>query len=116
MSPRELRVSRLVGRRVRDPDGRAIGRIEELICEIELREHGRDYVVRALRVGTFGALDAFSGSTAARLLLRTLMRGVAYEHHDVPWSWMDLSDPTRPRLNRAAHELRRESPGGRDAR
>jgi sporulation protein YlmC with PRC-barrel domain len=109
VSARELRVTRLLGRRVRDVDGRVIGRIEELICEIELHERGRDYVVRELCVGTLGALERIGGSRVARLLVRTLLRGATYTHHRIPWHWMDLSDPARPRLNRAAHELRRET-------
>ncbi len=102
----ELRLSGLVGRRVRDTDGRAIGRIEELLCAIELHAQGRDYVVREFRVGTFGALDTFTGSTVIRRLLRTCFRGAAYASHDIPWDWMDVSDPERPRLMRAVRDLR----------
>jgi len=108
MSEREVRVSQLVGRRVRDVAGRPIGRIEELLCEIELHEGGRDYVVREVRVGTLGPLDHLGGSTMLRALLRTLVWGTGYERYDVPWRWMDLSDPKRPRVTRAAHELRVE--------
>ncbi len=58
MSAREVQVEQLIGRRVRDAAGRPVGRIEELICEIELHEHGRDYVVREFRIVTFGWLNA----------------------------------------------------------
>jgi sporulation protein YlmC with PRC-barrel domain len=108
MSARELPVSRLLGRRVRDLDGRAIGRIEELICAIELREQGRDYVVRELRVGTLGTLDAVIRSPLLRRLFR-LVRGAAYVRHDIPWDWMDLADPTRPRILRTVRELRHKA-------
>ena len=101
MNEREVRIEQLIGRRVRGADGRDVGRIEEMICEIELHERGRDYVVRTLQVGTFGALDAIGGSRALRLLLRTLLPSRAYRCVDVPWSSIDLSDPARPRLNRA---------------
>ena len=115
MSERRVRVSQLVGRRVRDEAGRPIGRIEELLCEIELHEGGRDYVVRELRVGTFGPLDHLGGSTMVRALLRTLVWGTGYERFDIPWSWMDLSDPARPRVNRAGSELRVSHGDGGDA-
>ncbi|NUR34481.1 MAG: hypothetical protein HOQ30_10765 [Gemmatimonadaceae bacterium] len=98
MSGREVRLERLVGRRVRDAGGRSIGRIEELICGIELHEHGRDYVVREFRVGTFGRLDALSGSTLVRELLKTLGRVSGYRERRVGWQLMDLGDPVHPRL------------------
>lgn len=100
MNQREIRIEQLIGRRVRDADGRDVGRIEEMVCEIELHDRGRDYVVRTLQVGTFGALDALGGSRVLRLLLRTLLPSRAYRCVDVPWSAIDLSDPERPRLNR----------------
>ena len=101
MSEREIRIERLVGRRVRDVEGRPLGRIEELICEFDRGEQGKGYVVLSFRVGSFGALDTFTGSTAFRQLLQTLLRGARYATHEIPWERMDLSDPERPRLDRA---------------
>jgi sporulation protein YlmC with PRC-barrel domain len=98
MSAREVRVTELIGRRVRDATGRSIGRIEELICEIELRPEGRDYVVRELHVGAAGFLEAMAGSMLARGLLRTVGRGSGYTRYRVPWEAMDLADPERPRI------------------
>jgi hypothetical protein len=98
VSSREIAVHRLVGRRVRDPAGRSVGRIEELICEIELHERGRDYVVRDFRVGTFGPFDVLAGSSFAREMLRTLGRVFGYRQLRVGWQRMDLTDPARPRL------------------
>ena len=107
MSEREIRIEELIGRRVRDADGRVVGRIEEMVCEIELHERGRDYVVRTLQIGTFGALDALGGSRVLRLLLRTLLPSRAYRCLDVPWNGIELSDPRRPRLIRMAAETGR---------
>lgn len=107
MNEREVRIEQLIGRRVRDAEGCDVGRIEEMVCEIELHGRGRDYVVRAIHVGTFGALDALGGSRVLRLLLRTLLPSRAYRRVDVPWSSIDLSDPERPRLNRMAVEIGR---------
>jgi hypothetical protein len=97
MSGHTLAVAQLVGRRVRNAEGRSIGRIEELLCEIELREGGADYVVREFHVGTFGRLDALAGTVLTRDLLRTFGRAAGYRQHRVPWEAMDLSDPARPR-------------------
>ena len=98
MSAREIAMDRLVGRRVRDAAGRSVGRIEELTCEIELHQRGRDYVVREFRVGTCGPLDVLTGSVFVRELLRTLGRASGYRHFQVGWERMDLTDPARPRL------------------
>ena len=101
MSSREVRVEQLIGRRVRDAAGRPAGRIEELVCEIELHEHGRDYVVRELRIGTFGWLDVLTGSVLSRELLKTLGRASGYRQLQVGWERMDLTDPAHPRLRGA---------------
>lgn len=105
MSAREIRVTELVGRRVRDATGRSIGRIEELICEIELRDGGRDYVVREMHVGALAFLEALAGSTLARALLRTIGRGSGYRRYRVPWEAIDLADPEHPRLTVRVEEL-----------
>lgn len=98
MNGREVRVERLMGRRVRDAEGRAVGRIEEMHCEVVLREYGRDYVVTTIRIGSFGWLDVLAGSVLARELLKRLGRTFKYRQVTVGWERMDLTDPTRPRL------------------
>lgn len=105
MSTREVRLSHLVGRRVRDVAGRSVGRIEELRAEIELHEHGNDYVVVEFHVGAYGALEALAGGRFARHLLRRLGGAVGYTRRCVPWDRMDLGDPDRPRLTCRAEEL-----------
>jgi sporulation protein YlmC with PRC-barrel domain len=107
MSAREIRVTDLVGRRVRDSEGRSIGRIEELICEIALRPGGRDYVVRELHVGAAGWLEAIAGRTLMRSLLRIVGHGAGDARYRIPWERMDLADPERPRVNVRRGELTR---------
>ena len=99
MSEREARIERIVGRRVRDVTGRSIGRIEEMVCEIELHEAGREYVVRELCVISFGALDAITANAVARQLLRVVKGGVRRVRYVIPWHAVDLSDPAQPRLH-----------------
>jgi hypothetical protein len=105
VSEREVRIERLVGRRVRDSADHPIGRIEEMICEIELHAHGRDYVVREVHLGAFGVLESLAGSVLARELLRKLGRSVGYTRYAIPWEWLDLADPDRPRVTRRRDEL-----------
>jgi hypothetical protein len=90
---------------VHDVDGRSIGRIEEMRAEIELHDHGNDYVVVEFHVGAYGALEALAGVGFARYVLRWIGSLVGYRNHRVPWSVMDLSDPARPRLTCRAGEL-----------
>jgi len=95
---RELRVSELAGRVVRDVEGRKVGRIEELFAELEQHEDGNDYVVTQIHVGSFGALEVIGGGEIVRHLLARVGRLVGYKSYRVPWELVDLSDPKRPML------------------
>ena len=94
---REIALHHLLGRTVRDPNGRKVGRIEELRAEIELHEQGNDYVVTEFHVGSFGAIESLAGAYFARLLLLRLGRLAPYRGHSIRWDRMDLSDPNNPR-------------------
>ena len=59
---REVALHHLLGRTVRDPGGRKVGRIEELRADIELHEQGNDYVVAEFHVGSFGAVESLVGA------------------------------------------------------
>jgi PRC-barrel domain. len=97
MSAREIRLHHLVGRKVRDTTGKVVGRIHELCVEIELNQHGNDYVVREFRLGSMGPFEFLGGSYFIRELLHTL-RVVKADALVVPWRDLDLSDPERPVL------------------
>lgn len=107
MSEREVRIERLVGRRVRDAHGHDVGRIEEMVAEIELHEHGRDYVVQEIQLGHYPVLGFLAGISLGRGLLRTLGRGSGYVRYRVPWEAMDLADPERPRIRVRREQLER---------
>ena len=77
MSGRLIEVSSLVRRKVRDADGRVVGRLEELHAEVA-PDDPSEYEVRELRVGRY----------------------------TVPWEMMDLSDPEHPKLRVAISKLR----------
>jgi hypothetical protein len=101
----ETLLSHLLGRKVYDPEGRSLGHLEELRAEIELHEHGADYVVVEFHVGAYGALQALAGGHFARHFLRLFAPLIRYERYRVPWEWMDLSDPERPVVRRSASDL-----------
>ena len=106
-APREVNVELLIGKRVRDPSGEEVGRIEELCAE---RRDG-ELVVVEYQTGSYGLLHRLSDATdrsvfriftlAAELLHPRRERG-----YRIPWDEMDLSDPERPRSRRPKRELR----------
>lgn len=103
---REVALHHLLGRTVRDPNGREVGRVEELRAEIELHERGNDYVVTEFHVGSFGAVETLAGPYFARLLLQRLGRFAPYSGHRIPWDRIDLTDPRNPRSLDTLEELK----------
>lgn len=102
---RDVAMHHLLGRTVHDPNGRKVGRIEELRAEIELHERGNDYVVTEFHVGSFGALESVAGARIARQLLRRLGRLAPYDHHCIAWQRLDLTDPAHPKTLDTVEEL-----------
>ena len=107
MSARTVSLHDLVGRVVRDADGRRIGRIEELLAEIELERGGNEYVVTRFGVGRWGPFDAIASGLFVQQLVRRITRATSYVHYEIPWESMDLTDPEHPRVTRAERELAR---------
>ena len=79
----------LLGKRVRDVEGRVVGRILSIHGTID----GPRCHIREFRLGTAALLDRLGFSTARLLGLPTRRKP---KH--VPWQLMDLSDPEHPRL------------------
>ena len=92
----------LIGKLVVDRYGERVGRIEEIGAE----NRGDETVVTSYLVGKKGAQQRFSihhlGKGVARFLGAQIdSLGV----HEIPWEWMDLTDPEHPRLTCSADEL-----------
>ena len=85
----QVRVQELVGRRVRDGDGKVVGRIES----IRATWRGKECYVEAFELGTAALLTRL-GLSAASLVGWPAAR----EPLRIPWQQMDLSDPEKPRL------------------
>jgi hypothetical protein len=93
---RQVRVQELIGRRVRDPNGKVAGRIES----IRATWRGEECLVEEFDLGTAALLSRL-GVTAGALVGWPARR----EPMRVPWQQLDLSDPETPRLRCAVEEL-----------
>ena len=110
-APRELHLELLIGRKVRDPHGKVVGRLEE----VRVDERDGECVVREFHLGAYAMFERLIGGPVGRSLLRLLGRR-AYSPLVIPWEMLDLSNPRRPRLTRPAAELRELSEGDRHHR
>lgn len=89
----EVNVELLIGRKVFDEDGKAIGRIEEILAI----EQGADLVVSEYHVGKYGLMERLSVFHFGVGLLRFLgARANVGDPHRIPWQELDLSDLQRP--------------------
>ena len=78
----EINVELLIGCKVCDADGRAIGKIEEILAI----EKGDELVVSEVHVGTYGLMER----------LAAYHIGHVREPKRIPWQELDLSDPRKP--------------------
>jgi sporulation protein YlmC with PRC-barrel domain len=95
-----LRLERLLGRTLADADGRPVGLIEDVVAEPE----GDEYVVTHVVVGPhapFARILAFAHQIP---VLTALGLGRPARVKRLPWGWLDLADPDRPRLFRTVIE------------
>lgn len=94
MRPGEIRLEDLLGKTVRNSHGRAIGRIEE----VRVEPSGEDYLVTHFLIGPlelWPRVLAFIGELPTS---RALGLGSQRRLRPIPWRWIDLGDPERPRL------------------
>ena len=93
---KKIHAEALVGRRVRDANGRMIGRIEE----IAVVRRGKECYVEEYLVGAAAVVSRL-GISAGSLVGIRLGKPVR-----VPWQQLDLSDPERLRLRCRLEELK----------
>ena len=103
-----LRFDLLMGRRVRDVEGRVVGRLEE----VRMERRGGEWVATDFHMGAGAALERFSASVFG--VPKNAQRGWS-----ASWDQMDWTDPAGPRVRCRRDELRRftrpASPRGRRA-
>jgi hypothetical protein len=95
MRTREVRLEELIGRVVRSPAGRPVGRIDDFRAEPE----GEEYLVREIVVGELGLIPKLVRVAQQLPVFRALGLARRYRQRPIPWHWLDLSDPERPRFH-----------------
>lgn len=108
----EVALHHVLGSTVHDPNGRKVGRVADVRAEVELHEHGSDYVVTEILVGSFGAIESLVGPLFLRQLLERLGRFSSYTTHNIPWDRIDLTDPKHPRSLDTIEELKAKQKRG----
>jgi hypothetical protein len=88
---RDVHLELLVGRRVVDPSGRVVGRIEE----VRAHRHGSDCLVDEFHLGPAALVERLSAAPVVGPVLRLLGRRPR-RSPVIPWQELDLSDPERP--------------------
>ena len=99
----DIKVELLVGTKVRDLDGRKVGRIEEI--RVERQEEA--LLVESYLIGASALIERLSARTLVRPIRRLLRTRHIYSVYRVPWQDMDLTDPKRPVVRIAKHDLQR---------
>lgn len=103
---REVPLERLLGRKVRDADGRSAGRVEE----VHARRRSGELVVTEYVLGTAGLIERLSLGPVLRALLGTRLYPES-ARYTIGWDELDLSDPEWPRLRGRMAELERRVRG-----
>jgi hypothetical protein len=96
LKPNEVRLDRLLGRRVVARDGRRVGRIEEVRAE----GHGTGWTVSEYVIGAAGLFERLG--LGVKLLFGGKRRSFV-----AAWDQLDVSDPDRPRLTCPTEDLGR---------
>jgi sporulation protein YlmC with PRC-barrel domain len=100
----EVHLELLLGKPVLDPDGKTVGRVEE----VRAREEGEEWVVTEYMIGPAALVERLSAWSVGGPIKHALARVFGREAERgylVPWDKLDLSDPASPRLLCSPDEL-----------
>jgi hypothetical protein len=101
----ELHVERLLGCRVHDRDGKALGRLEE----IRVEEIDGELVAVEFHIGAQAIVERLGGF-ALQLPFFNRLPVRRFEYR-LSWRLMDFSDPRRPRVTCRREELEQVNRG-----
>lgn len=103
MAPGEVHVELLLGRVVRDVEGRAVGHLEEVRAE----RVGGELLVSEYLTGAFGAATRLGLGDLPLAALGVLGLRLGGGGYRIRWDQLELTDPERPRTRCRKEELRR---------
>jgi hypothetical protein len=98
---RRARIELLLGKMVRDIDGRRTGHIEEIVAE----KRGKDYVIIEYHLGRQALMERLSIASISGAILGFAGARNHPASHRARWDQLDLSDPDHPRLKCRSNEL-----------
>lgn len=98
----EIHVESLLGNRLRDVDGKSLGRIREVVAAVE----GTDWVVREVHIGKGALIERLIELSTVLPFVDRLQQRLTRRYR-VPWGHLDLADPSRPRATVRRGELER---------
>jgi hypothetical protein len=93
----DLRLDRLLGRKVCTANNRRLGRLEEFRAE----RHGTEWIVTEYVIGSAGLLERLG------LSIRLILGMKHARGYIARWDQMDLTNPDRPRVSCPVGDLRR---------
>lgn len=97
----EVHLELLLGRQVRDLEGKAVGRLEEIRAEAR----GADVYVVEYHVGAYSLFERLSTLAIGRAVLSAIGATRAGSKKAVPWDMLDLHDLEHLRLTCRKAEL-----------
>jgi sporulation protein YlmC with PRC-barrel domain len=97
----EVNLELLLGRRVIGVSGKPIGRLEEIVAEVQKGE----CLIEEFHVGAYAVFERLSAWSIGRAVLQLFHLGKG--GYRIPWGKLDLTDPEMPRLRCAVSELSR---------
>jgi len=97
----EVHLELLLGRQVRDLEGKAVGRLEEIRAEAR----GADVYVVEYHVGAYSLFERLSALAIGRAVLSAIGATRSASKKAVPWDMLDLHDLEHLRLTCRKAEL-----------
>lgn len=102
MAKREIRIEKLLGKRVRAENGQVIGHLEEIQADLR----GGECFVEEFHVGSYAVFERLAAWTISRTVLKMFGAKEKHKGYRIPWDKLDLSDPEHPRLLCSIKELK----------
>jgi len=102
MTRQTIHLQKLLGRKVRDVNGRSAGHIQEFVA----RRRAGSYVIEEVLLGRRALLERLSVPVLSMFFLHFFGAAGHAAAHCARWEDLDVSDPRKPRLRIARDQLK----------